>query len=73
MEIRLNWTDFKVRLEKIFYTQFQYIENGKDYILFINDSFNQYICHMNKTTPPSSGQIDFETNYKSSGDGIMTT
>lgn len=64
MEIRLNWTDFKNICNIIFYFNIQYIERDTIYIIYINDSFNQYICYLDKTTTPSSDQTDFETNYK---------
>ncbi|MDP3354162.1 MAG: hypothetical protein Q8S44_10540 [Flavobacteriaceae bacterium] len=65
MELKLKWTEFKNICSIIFYLNIQYIEADYSYLIYINDSFNQYVCHVDKTTPPSSDQTDFETNYKS--------
>mgnify|MGYP003393386335 CR=1 FL=1 len=64
MELRLNWTEFKNMCSIIFYFNIQYIEYDNIYLIYINDSFNQYICDLDKTTPSGSDQTDFETNYK---------
>jgi len=64
MEIRLNWTEFKNICNIIFYFNIQYIEDSNTYEIFVNDSFNQYVCYVDKITPPGSDQTDFETNFK---------
>ncbi len=63
MQIKLSWTDFKTVCDRIFYFNIQYIDDDNTYEIYVNDSFNQYVCYIDKTIPANSEQIDFETNY----------
>lgn len=63
MDIEKNWTDFKTAWIKKSSPPLQYIEKEWDYTIWFSDN-DRVFTIIDKDTPATTDQTDFETNYK---------
>ena len=73
MRVEKTWTELKnLASSKDLEHLLQYNESDAEYyIWFVEDSI-QYFCIIDKVSPASSDQTDFETNYKPNANKVLT-